>query len=406
MFEAERLDPRLVGRRLAEARKARGKTQEQAAAHLGYSRPTLIAVEKGERAAKPEEIVKLAAFYGRSVHEIVRPGAPTVALAPHLRAVVDPSLSGDSELDAAISGLQRFAEDYRELERLLKARPVVNYPPEVTLPRRGSMTDFAEDVAGQERNRLGLGSQPILNLRQLLEADVGVRIFYGSMPSKVAGMYAFVADLGYCVLINRKHPPERRRASLAHEYGHFLGDRHRPGADYLDGSGRKLANERFAEAFGLSFLMPASGVRRQFREMSNATGDFQVADLCRLADFYFVGVQTMTLRLEDLGLISKGMWQFLVEKGFKSRKAAQELGLGSRHQETDDAYPERYRFLAVKAYESGEISEGQLARFLRCDPVTAREVVAECLSRTILDSTGRATRGRMPFEMSLLNTRS
>lgn len=410
MFENEQLDPRVIGRRLSEARKARGKTQQETATHLGCSRPTLIAIEKGERPAKPDEIVKLAAFYGRSVHEIVRPGAPAVALEPHLRAVVDPSLNGDKELNAAISDLQRFAEHYGELEGLLKARPASNYPPEVKPPRRGSMTDFAEDVAAQERSRLGLGSQPILNLRQLLETDVGVRIFYGSMPSKIAGMYAFVADLGYCVLINRKHPPERRRASLAHEYGHFLGDRHKPGVDYLDGPGRKPANERFAEAFGLSFLMPASGVRRKFREMSDSKGDFQVADLCRLADFHFVSLQAMTLRLEELGLIPKGMWNLLVERGFKPRKAAKELGLTSRHLETNDPYPERYRFLAVQAYEVGEISEGQLVRFLststeRCDPVTAREIVAKYLNRTFLDSSGQATRGQMPFEMSLLPTK-
>ena len=64
--------PRTVGLRLLEARKARGVTQEVAAEHLGMSRPTFIAMEKGERAAKPEELVKLAAFYGRPVSYFLR----------------------------------------------------------------------------------------------------------------------------------------------------------------------------------------------------------------------------------------------------------------------------------------------------------------------------------------------
>src|SRR6266478_4496014 len=90
-------DPRLLGRRLAEARKARDVTQEEAAKHLGCSRPTLIAIEKGERPAKPEEIVKLAAFYGRPVHELVRPGEPVADLQPHLRAAAGKMKPGDEK---------------------------------------------------------------------------------------------------------------------------------------------------------------------------------------------------------------------------------------------------------------------------------------------------------------------
>src|SRR2546421_5642982 len=86
MLQLEEIDPRILGQRLAEARKARGATQEDVAEFLGYSRPTYIAIEKGERSAKADEIIRLAAFFGRSVHELVRPGAPVVALQPHLRA--------------------------------------------------------------------------------------------------------------------------------------------------------------------------------------------------------------------------------------------------------------------------------------------------------------------------------
>ena len=52
MPPSDALDPRIVGRRIAEARKARGKTQEEVADFLGCSRPTYIAIEKGDRLAK------------------------------------------------------------------------------------------------------------------------------------------------------------------------------------------------------------------------------------------------------------------------------------------------------------------------------------------------------------------
>ena len=43
------LDPKALGQRLQEARKARGFTQQQIADKLGVARTTLIAIEKGER---------------------------------------------------------------------------------------------------------------------------------------------------------------------------------------------------------------------------------------------------------------------------------------------------------------------------------------------------------------------
>ncbi len=226
-------DPGVLGQRLADARKARGVTQEDAAEFLGCSRPTLIAIEKGTRPAKPEEIMKLAGFYGRSVHELVRPGEPVADLRPHLRGVPRRATDSAGEIDRAIGELQRFAEDYRELEVAMSAPLASNYPPEVKLTGRIDVAGLAEDVAVRERQRLGLGDQPVINLRSILESDVGLRIFYGDLPSAVAGMYAFVADLGGCILVNRKHPPERRRASMVHEYGHLLVDRYRPGIDYL-----------------------------------------------------------------------------------------------------------------------------------------------------------------------------
>jgi len=155
--------------------------------------------------------MKLAEFYGRSLHELVRPAVPRVALEPHLRAAIEISGSGDVELVNSIHELQKLAEDYCELERLVGARPLENFPNEVRVPKGVAFVDFAEDVAARERSRLHVGDQPILNLRQILDNEVGLRIFCTRIPSRIAGMYAHVADLGYCILLNRNHPPDRRR---------------------------------------------------------------------------------------------------------------------------------------------------------------------------------------------------
>ena len=90
---------------------------------------------------------------------------------------------------------------------------------------RASPEDAAEDVASAERNRLGLGDGPVLNLREVLEDDVSIRVFSIDLPSRVAGLFAYTEDLGGCIAVNGRHPQERRRWSMVHEYGHFLTSR-------------------------------------------------------------------------------------------------------------------------------------------------------------------------------------
>ena len=238
----------------------------------------------------------------------------------------------------------------------------------------------------------------------MLEWEIGLRIFYSmSLPSSIAGLYAYSAELGGCVLINRNHPPERRRVSMLHEYGHLLlsTDRYRPGIDYLTVPGRKPANERFAEAFALRFLMPASSVRERFHGILASSGDFQVADLCRLKHHFFVSLEAMTLRLEELGLVSRGTWDYLNESGFAPRKAEALLSLPSQPHD-DEIVPEHYRYLAVRAYERGDLGDGDLASYLRCDLATAREIVAQTLTSREIEPSGEARNISMDFPVSLL----
>jgi Zn-dependent peptidase ImmA (M78 family)/DNA-binding XRE family transcriptional regulator len=378
-MQTDRLDPKILGQRLADARKARGVTQEDAAKHLGCSRPTFIAIEKGTRPLKPEEIVSLAELYGRKVNELVRPGEPLADLQSHLRAVAHEMQADELEVAQAISALQQFAEDYNRLEQMLNVKLRLNYPQEVKLGTHVDVVGLAEDEAVKERHRLGLGDQPVIHLRNLLEVEVGLRILYEDLPSRIAGMFAYSGDFGGVVAVNRKHPPERRRATLVHEYGHLLTDRFKPGIDYLSFPGRKPANERFAESFSMAFLMPATSVRRRFNQIVNDRGDFQIADLCRLAHFYFVSVEAMTIRLESLGLIPKGVRDYLKESRFEVRRASEILAL-QQNPVTDQRFPDRYIFLAVQAYDRGELSEGELASLLRCDRVTARQIVEQRLT--------------------------
>jgi len=336
------------------------------------------------------ELVRLAAYYGRGLGEFLREGQPVEAFAVQLRTSLAPVPDSATEQRLAECTLefQLLCEDYLELERLTGSSLPRRYPP--PYPISGPNPESAgEDVAVSERNRLGLGDGPLLNLRELLENDVGLRVFMMGLTPKISAMFAYTEPLGGCIAVNRKHPSDRRRMSLAHEYGHFLSKRYTPEVAFLGRARRRPDLERFADAFARAFLLPATGLQRRFYELQRSRGGSlpTPADLCTLAHFYFVSVEALALRLEELRLLPVGTWDRLKEAGFKVREAQALLGLEARP-EIEELLPVRYRYLAMEAYQRTDLSEGQFARYLRVDRVEARRLAAGLATLPDMDDEG------------------
>ncbi len=382
--------PFKLGRRLQVARKSRGLTQQEVASSLGMARTTITAMEKGERRVRPNELIQMARLYGRPVGDFVGNREPSSDFTVQFRAAVDilDSRQSRGELRRAVETFQRLCEDYLHLEKLNEAPLSRSYPPQY-LTDGTSPEVAAEDVASSERHRLALGEGPLLNLRDAIENDVGLRVFFIELPSRVAGMFSYTDELGGCIAVNARHPQDRQRWSLAHEYGHFLTDRFRSEVSLLHGLGRSRAGERFADAFARCLLMPAAGLRRRFNERSRTiSGRMTAAEICQLAHHYHVSVEAMMRRLEELRLLPGGTWELLRDRGFKVREAQRQLGL-SPHPPDEQALPLRYQYLAALAYENGRLTEGELARYLRVDRVAARRSVQELAHSTLLQDEGQ-----------------
>jgi Zn-dependent peptidase ImmA (M78 family)/DNA-binding XRE family transcriptional regulator len=378
------ISPHALGQRLQEARKRRGLTQEEAASAVGLARTTMVAIEKGERRIRANELLQLAQVYGQSVNDLLRDRPQLAPFAPQFRGQRIQWSDETSVFDASIADFETLCQNYLELEQLAGAPLVRHEPAEVRL--EGIDVDaLAESVAQSERSRLGLGDAPIPLLRTLLENEVGLRIFYTELkPSgALAGLYAYSPELGGCIAVNRLHPEEHRRWTLAHEYGHFLADRQR--ADALPEGGRRRADdERFADAFARAFLLPKSGVVRRFQQLRTAGKPFTFADLLVLAHDYGVSVEAMALRLEELRLLQTGTADKLKAGRNRIRDHQRELGLPPIPG-NDDLLPRRYQLLALQALEHELISEGQFAHFLRVDRLTARQRI-EMLQSTADDA--------------------
>jgi Zn-dependent peptidase ImmA (M78 family)/DNA-binding XRE family transcriptional regulator len=362
-------EPQVLGARLREAREARGWTQLQLAERLGMARTTVVAIEKGERRLRPQELIKVASSLGRSVSELLQRTTPVEGLATQLHEAIPSSLA-QAEILSGIEELQRLCEDYVRIEEICEVPLRRRYPAEYDI----AATDpalAAEDVATAERSRLGLGEGPLLNLWEILEADAGLRIFQLALPARVQGMYVLTASAGGCIAVNLGHPLEQRRESLAYEYGHFLTARYRAEVTLEDCNERRPAGERFAASFARAFLLPAVGLRRRFLELERERSrGATLGDLLRLAHLYAVSVEAIIRRLEELRLIPAGTWGRMERRSLRAPVVPQILQID--HTE-DEPFSPRYVALAIEAWQRAELSESQLARILRTDRLGARD---------------------------------
>ncbi|MGV3556277.1 MAG: helix-turn-helix domain-containing protein [Croceibacterium sp.] len=359
-----------LGDRLRAARSNAGFTQDAAAARLGMSRTTLVAVEGGQRRVRPEEILEFAKLYGVSVGRLTASDAIHVDLTAKFRRVEGREPGRD--VVEAVGLLNRLATGAAELERVIGAELPRDYPPPVRLRAAGLMQQ-AEDAAVALRNRLGIGLGPITDLFSLFELELGIRVFARPLPHHISGLYAFDQAIGACILVNASDRWKRRIQTLAHEGGHFVADRSH--ADILeDNEVPNSIEERFARRFGPALLMPAVAVRARFDQVVTAENAFSLQQLVLLAHQFRVATEAMARRLEELDLLPGGTWESLRQRRFDSSYEKQVLG-----DPAPDAVPQpippRLAYLASVALDRELLTEGQLCELLVVDRLDLREAL-------------------------------
>ncbi|WP_017327535.1 XRE family transcriptional regulator [Synechococcus sp. PCC 7336] len=368
----DNIDLRKLGELLQQARKKCGMTQADVAKVIHASRTTIVAIEKGERRLKPNELIQLARTYGRSVSDFVRPSPVMEPFEVQFRAVYKRSEQEEARITPIVRRLEELCRNYLELEKIVDAPLPRNYPQEYDVTNM-PIEAAAESIAIAERQRLGLGDGPIPLVRDILEQSVGIRVFYLRMPAKYSEIYSYDEQLGGCMAINLNHYEERRRWSMAHGYLHFLVRRRKPVVDYEGHYQRIPESERLAEAFPKYFLMPTSGLLRRFNDMYRTHSKFTPSNLFTLAYYYGVSIEALVYRLEKMGLLPSGTWDRLRDRGLKVKKVQQELGL-EEIQQRADIVPIHYQHLAIEAFDRGLITEGRFADLLGVDRLEARRI--------------------------------
>ena len=93
------------------------------------------------------------------------------------------------------------------------------------------------------------------------------------------------------------------------------------------------------------------------------------------------------LRLEELRRLPTGTWEQLKDQGVQVQHAQAVLGIDGVSAPVG-LLPERYVDLAISAFQAGQISEGQLAKYLRSTRLAAREPVEASEHRIHFEDNG------------------
>lgn len=366
--------PREIGEKLRLAREDTKLTQAAAAIALGMARTTLVAIEQGQRRVRLLELQEFARLYKTSINELLRQEAVQVNLLPQFRRL---SGTEDADVSDAAELLNDLVRAEVELEALLGITRTTAFPPESPiLP--GDVKAQAEQDATDLRQWLGLGLNPITDVVNVLELQLGARAYVRRLPTKISGLFAFDDAVGPCILLNANHPRDRRANTAGHETGHFISTRR--AADILDDSTFEGAREeRYANAFGRAFLMPARAVKQKFLDITAGAGALTRRHIIVLANYFGVSREALVRRLEELSLVKRDSWEYFHQNGgITMEQVKQVLGDTVRDEQKDDANRPislRMSMMADEVWRRGLLSEGQLAKLLRLDRINLRELL-------------------------------
>lgn len=361
-----------LGERLRIQREVAGLTQADVAEAINIARTTLVAMEKGDRRIKPDEIQKLAGLYKTSVNALLRRESVFVDLLPRFRKL---ETGSDAAADNAAQLLTELVRAETELENILGITRAKNYPPERPL-LPGNVKIQAEADAIELRNWLGLGSSPIRDIVTILEMDMGVRVYVRRLEAHISGLFAYDDTLGACILLNANHSKERRNHTAAHELGHFISARKVPDVLHTHGLDDSR-EERYADHFARAFLTPVRLITQKFQEVTAGSPSLTRRHIILLSHALGVSREGIVRRLEELGLAHPGTWDwFESHGGITKEHVEQVLGdLDTDPLPTKQPSSLRLNLLAAEAHRRGFLTESQLSRLLHLNRIDFRKIL-------------------------------
>ena len=374
-IQTSTLSPQELGSRLRIARERARSTQDAAAAKIGVSRTTLLAIEQGKRRVRDPELIQLATLYKTRLNDLLRQDAIHVDLAPQFRRTGD---LDDAFAQEAVQILNDFVAAEVELEDMLGVSRASELPPERPL-RSGDPRIQGEEDATELRTRLGLHRAPVRDIFSIASFDLGIRLYTHPLKAQIAGVFAFDPAVGACILVNAAHRYEKQVQTVAHEIGHLTGTRREPDV-YTGEDGNKSRGERYARAFGHAFVLPARLLADKAAEIRAGDDRLTRRHVIALAQYFGASHEAVVRRMETIGEATPGSWDWFANHGGITQKhVADVLGTRAAQQTPSGLMPSSVRLetLAAQALEREFLTEGQVAALLKLPRLEVRRICDE-----------------------------
>ncbi len=343
--------PNILGTRLRVSREELGLTQDVLSKAVHLSAEFISNLELGKRTPSLETLKSLADFFqvemSYFLEEKETPKEKLFELAGKDKSIK--------------TGLMKFYDTCREfieLEEALGLRPEL---------APFYSTASAEDIAFNERNRLGLGNEPIKNVFSLLEMN-GLHIIRQSLPeeSNISGIFIFFElEQAAFTFISSSHKSDHQVFIAAHEYFHYLKDR---SVAVISDNHDVFVNEylplyhpreKLAFTFALNFLIPRKKVKDIIRLQFRSTR-LKFQNVLFLKKYFGVSTMVMLYALYDYDCLSAAKFREFQKKessGYENGVFGAQTG--------KELVSDRHKWLVLEALQKKKIDLEKASRLLK-----------------------------------------
>jgi Zn-dependent peptidase ImmA (M78 family)/DNA-binding XRE family transcriptional regulator len=203
---------------------------------------------------------------------------------------------GQKWQDAFTEKVRSTLERYFELEEILNARQTFKNP--LTRPAVSSEEE-AEAAAQAFRTAYSLGTDPILNVLEMLES-IGIKVVVLDEVPEFDGVSSIVEDEFPIIVVNKRlvegenAKPDRLRFTALHELAHLV-------LKIEDCEERQ--EEKFCHAFAGAFLLPESRINEHFGSVHR--NRIYMQELINVKGTYGISIRAILMRLRRFDRISE-----------------------------------------------------------------------------------------------------
>jgi Zn-dependent peptidase ImmA (M78 family) len=302
----------VLGRKLKKARESLLIAPQESALRLQISLQEYLDIEEGRNEITGDQLVLLSVMYRRDFRYFVTGDYPSAESQVQEIFRRNAALSKSDRI--AIQEFVRLCEYEDFLEREVFQRQPTKIPNYAQYQFNHSyFKRQGEEAASLERERLGLGQQPVENIFELIR-NQGIHIFKRQLEDKnISGLYINHPVAGHCILINYLDDLYRQNFSAAHEYCHALFDSSEgQEVTYLKSLNARSELEWRANSFAGSFLVSKQRIESDYSPAESY--EAWVSLIRRIAERFRVSSQVVIIRLSDLKWLNEALKDQLMQE--------------------------------------------------------------------------------------------